>query len=125
MKKLCGTIEINRLRLHACHGVNTLEKILGNEFEVSVAIDCEMDGALRDDRLDATVNYADIIETIKDTMGHSCDLIEHAAFNIASAISSRYPAVSGGRVKVAKLTPPVACDLESAAAVFSWEGRID
>ena len=125
MKKLCGTIEINRLRLHASHGVDTLEKILGNEFEVTVAIDCEMDGALREDRLDATINYADLIETIKDSMARSCDLIEHAAFNIASAISRRYPTVSGGRVKVAKLTPPVACDLESAAAVFSWEGQID
>lgn len=125
MKKLCGTIEINRLRLHASHGVAPLEKILGNEFEVSVAVDCEMDGALRDDRLDATVNYADLIATVKETMAVGGDLIEHAAFNIASAISSRYPGVIGGRVKVAKLTPPVGCELESAAVVFSWEGRID
>lgn len=99
-------IRIDRLRIHARHGVLAQERMVGNDFEVSVVMQVEgYDGS---DRLDSTVNYADVIALVEREMAVPSDLIEHVASRIASAVACGWPQVTGGRVTVAKLRPPVA-----------------
>ncbi len=112
-----ATITIDRLRLHANHGVMDQERRCGNEFEVTVTIDIDYNGS---DSIDATVNYAEAIELIRTEMSTPSDLIEHAATRIAAALRARFsPLLTGGTVTVAKLLPPIAgCRLSSVSATL-------
>ena len=110
-------VRIDRLRLHAFHGVMPQERACGNDFEVSVEMTvCGYDGS---DNLDATVNYAEVIDAIRREMSQPSDLIEHVAARIASAIRREFPAVTATTVTVAKLLPPVAgAQLSSVSATI-------
>jgi len=114
------TIKINRLRLRAFHGVMEQERIIGNTFEVTVHIRCNVDLAISSDNIDATINYAEIIETIKKEMSIPSKLLEHVAGRIQKAITNQYPSIIGGSITIAKLTPPIPVEVESVAITIQW-----
>jgi len=118
--QLSTTIEISRLRLYARHGVMEQERVVGNLFEVSLKLECADPRAGADDSLGSTVNYADVIATVRREMSISSQLIEHVAHRICSAISDGYPGVSGGSVTVRKLTPPCGAELEGVGVTVNW-----
>ncbi|MDE7032774.1 MAG: dihydroneopterin aldolase, partial [Muribaculaceae bacterium] len=53
-----ATIEINRLKVYAYHGVGDQETKVGNDFEVSVHLEYPCDYAMKTDRLGFTLSYA-------------------------------------------------------------------
>lgn len=110
-------IHINRLRIHACHGVLPLERVVGQDFEVTLTIEIDYDGS---DRLEATVNYADVCALVKREMQTPSALIEHAAENLVKALSAAFPAIKGGRLTLAKLAPPMPHDVESVAVTVDF-----
>lgn len=114
------TIEINRLRLRANHGVMSQERKIGNTFEVTAHLRCQAEGAVSSDELSATLNYAEAIDTIKAVMAEPSQLLEHVAGRIRSALTDRFPIISGGRITVAKLTPPIPVEVESVAVTIEW-----
>lgn len=105
-------ILINRLRIHACHGVLPLERIVGQDFEVSLRLEVDYDGS---DAITATVNYADVCALVSREMQTPSALIEHCATRIAIALRAAFPAIKGGTVTLAKLTPPMPFDVASVA----------
>lgn len=110
-------IRIDKLLLHAHHGVLEQERLCGNEFEVSVTMDVDYDGS---DRLESTVNYAEVIGVVRREMSQPSALIEHVAARIGAAIREQFPMVKGGSVTVAKLLPPVTARLESVSATLEF-----
>ncbi|MDE5982401.1 MAG: dihydroneopterin aldolase [Duncaniella sp.] len=113
-----GTIEINRLRIKARHGVFSQERTVGNIFEVSVKIVCPMEKALLYDALEGTISYAEVIDIIKEIMRQPSQLIEHVAYNIKKSLLTAYPQIIGGEIRVAKLQPPVSAELEEVAVTI-------
>ena len=113
-----GTIEINRLRVKARHGVFDQERSVGNIFEVSVKITCNIQRALLDDSLDGTISYAEVIDIIKEIMRNPSQLIEHVAYNIKTSLLAAYPQILGGEIRVAKLQPPVSAELGEVAVTI-------
>lgn len=116
------TIEVNRLRMHAFHGVDTQERVVGNDFEVSLSV-CYPQAveAVETDNLEATLNYAELIEIVRREMAVSSRLLEHVAGRIEDAVRQRYPGITAGKVRVAKLVPPVAgVQLGETAVVLVW-----
>lgn len=115
-----ATIEVDRLRVWARHGVMAQERVVGNEFEVSVTLDYPPAlKAVESDRVEDTLNYAVVIEIIQQVMSEPSSLIEHVAGRIKDAILAVYPEITSGRISVSKLAPPVAAQL--AAARFTIE----
>lgn len=113
-----AVITIDRLRLHARIGVDDQEISVGNEYEVTAAITYPVGpSALLHDRLDGTLNYAVVIEIIKEVMVRPCALLEYAATAIIEALKSRFPAISALTVTVAKLAPPVPSTSLSSVSV--------
>lgn len=56
-------IEIDRMKVRANHGVFPQERIVGNDFEVSLSVEIEpdeMDRAALEDNASLTVSYADL-----------------------------------------------------------------
>lgn len=114
------TIEINGLRLFARHGVAAQERVVGNEFEITLHVTAPVEGALLNDNLAATLNYAEITDLIKNCMAVPAALLEHVAYDIRRAVLDRYPEITAGMVRVAKLTPPIPADMDSVAVVIRW-----
>lgn len=108
-------VEIDGLRIRARHGVLPQERLVGNMFEVSVSL--EYPPALRavsSDCVGDTLNYARAVEIIRDVMAVDSDLIENVAGRIHAALLSEFPAISGGRITVSKLAPPVPAEMTAA-----------
>ncbi len=119
--EITGTIEVNALRVHSCHGVGGQERLVGNDFEVSLSVECPMSDAMSSDNLDGTVSYADLVDIIKGKMSEPSMLIEHVARRIIDAVTVGFPQITAGRVTVAKLLPPIpGCQLDNAAVTLRW-----
>ncbi|MDE6860968.1 MAG: dihydroneopterin aldolase [Duncaniella sp.] len=117
---MIGTIEINGLILFARHGVFAQERELGNKFEVTVHLQYPIDCAMQSDDLNETINYAEVVDLIQDVMEHPSKLLENVVFRLHSAIINRYPSVSGGSIKVAKLNPPIPAAMQDVAVKINF-----
>lgn len=116
-----GKVEVNRLKIYAYHGVGDQERVVGNEFEVTVSLTYPSIWVAESDTVPMAINYAEVIEIIQGQMAIPSALLEHAAWRIRQAILSRFPEIGEGFVKVAKLTPPVPCVVGETAAVIEWD----
>lgn len=116
-------VEINKLKIHANHGTMEQERIVGNLFEVSVKLLIPYrfaKEAFERDWLSGAIDYSEVTEIIKETMAVPSCLLEHVAHRLRMKLLERFPVVTGGEIKVAKLTPPVTAQMESAAVTLSW-----
>lgn len=118
--KMTGTVEIKNLRIKAAHGVFPQERIVGNIFEVSLKICYPMAQAMLHDSLHGTISYADVIELVKTIMKQPVQLLEHVAYNIRRALLETYPQITGGDIRVAKIQPPVAAELDEVAVTIPF-----
>lgn len=117
------TVQINKLRLHANHGVFDQERLVGNLFEVTVILNIPYQTAkeaFERDWLSGAVNYADVANVIKDVMAIPSCLLENVAHRLRLSITEHFPTVKGGTITIAKLTPPVTAQMESAASTLTW-----
>ncbi len=113
-------IEINRLEIRARHGVGEQERVVGNIFTVDAWLEVDLSHAMKSDCVDDTVNYATVIEVIKQEMATPSALLENVVWRIRNAITEKYPSVTGGMIRLAKVTPPVPCRVGSVAVVTRW-----
>lgn len=114
-------IRVDRMRLHARHGVMAQERLIGNDFEVSVSVmaDVGPDAYMRDS-LGSTVSYADIVGVVKEEMAVDTCLLEHVCWRIATRLRDCFDAVTSATVTVAKLTPPIeGTSLRSCSATLT------
>ncbi len=101
-------IRLYDLRYQSCHGVLPHEHMIPQQFRVDVEIGLNTREAARSDRLEESVNYADVVGRVTDVMeGDPINLIETLAERIASAVLS-FPHVGQVGVRVKKMAPPVA-----------------
>ena len=115
-----GTIEIYSLRLFARHGVASQERAVGNTFEVSLSVSYPIDGAVENDDLGATLDYGVVIQLIKKEMEIPSMLLEHAAGRIVTALRREFPAISSGKIKVTKVTPPCGVEVKGVSVILEW-----
>lgn len=115
-----GTVEIRGLRLFARHGVFAQEREVGNLFQVDVRVAYPMERAMREDCLDGTVNYAEVVGLIKEEMDIPSALLENVAWRIHERLMARYPAIEGGYIKVTKISPPIPAELDGVGVEIEW-----
>lgn len=115
-----GTIHVDGLRCFARHGVLSQERVVGNVFEVSLALKVSAGAAMVGDCLDATVNYAEIVDVVREVMAEPSALLENVAWRIKEALSQRFERIAGGTVCVYKLQPPMSAELSRVGFSFSW-----
>lgn len=115
-----GTIHIDGLRIFARHGVDPQETIVGNTFEVNLALTIDAEAAMIHDSLGDTVNYAEIVDLIRGCMAVPSALLENAVYRIVAEIAARYPAVKHGSISLYKLQPPISAELARVGFSYSW-----
>ncbi|MCO7127751.1 2-amino-4-hydroxy-6-hydroxymethyldihydropteridine diphosphokinase [Sporolactobacillus shoreicorticis] len=113
---MTDTINLNRMQFYGYHGALLEEQRMGQRFDVDLVLKCDLYQAGTTDRLDQTVNYAEIYTQVKEIVeGCSYALIETVAEKIAEAILLGYSKVESCRVKVIKPNPPIAGHYESVS----------
>ena len=114
------SIELNEMRFFAYHGVGSQERRVGNDYVVSLRVDCTMERAMESDALEYTLDYAALYALVAAEMATPSLLLEHVAGRICRSLTRTFPAVSGGRLRIAKLTPPIPGEIGEAAVVVEW-----
>ncbi len=89
------------------HGVLSEERILGQEFKVSIEIFVPLEKAGKNDDLTKTINYAEVYQVVQNIiLGEPVSLLETLAEKIASRVLA-YDLVEGVRIEVEKSKPPI------------------
>ncbi len=102
-----GIFRIRNMVFHAYHGILPEERRLGQKYEVDVEYSLDIGRAVKTDSLDATINYADVFNTVEEVIkGRSFNLIETLAESMANELLSSFP-MRSVTVRVRKLNPPV------------------
>ena len=98
---------IKDARFHAFHGVMEQERKVGNEFSVSLSVDVPYSEGMKDDKLEATVSYADLYAIIAEEMKTPRNLLEAVAISLGNRIISEFEEVSSGSITIVKVHPPI------------------
>lgn len=102
---------LDRLSFHARHGVLPQERETGGHFLVSLRLqidEADAADALAADRLEGTVNYAEVYDLVRREMEQPSALLERVAARLAAALVRRFSKLREVEVEVTKRTPPIA-----------------
>ncbi len=121
MKITGQTITISGLRFYAYHGVEPQERIVGSWYYVDLILHVQAIKAIEADELAGTVNYASVVELVKEEMQTPRSLLEHLAGRMARRIIAEFAFVEKASVTVSKKNPPVAAATESASFTIEVE----
>lgn len=117
---LRGTIEITRLRLEAFHGVLPQERRVGNMFEVTLQLDYDMEQAALTDNVEYALNYAEVCDTVRQTMAIPSALLENVALRMRDALRARFPMILAGSITIVKPTPPMGLQLDGCSVTLNF-----
>ena len=109
-----GHITLHRLRFHAQHGVLEQERIVGNDYEVTVRMEGDFLKAVETDEVTDTVNYAEAYNVIKAQMAIPSRLLEHVAGRIGRSLLNQFPMLHAVHVEIIKRNPPMGADGDGA-----------
>ena len=109
-------IRIDRIKIFAHHGVLDEEKQEGQYFYVSVEMYLDLKACGTSDKLERSVNYADVADLVQATFTEvSYDTIEAAAESVVEAILGEYELIRKVTVKVSKPSAPIDAEFEDVS----------
>lgn len=101
-------IRINNAKFYAYHGVLDYEKEYGNEFEIDIEMNCDLNELKMSDRLENTVDYLSVYKlTEKIFTSHKFNLIETANEAIGTEILNNFEKIDSVTVKIRKPNAPL------------------
>lgn len=113
-------IELKEIKIHAYHGVDKQERIVGNDYIVRVKVKFDISRAAESDMVSDTINYADIYDVVKCEMGVPSNLLENVVYRVVNSIKRNFPMIEGGEVEIIKVKPPIAGDVMGASVSISF-----
>jgi dihydroneopterin aldolase len=114
------TIEISGLSLYTRHGVHAAERELGQRLVFDIAFELDECDATVTDRIEDTVNYADVCEQVAlGAQERSYRTLERLCTAVADRLIDRFGAESV-RVKAAKPEPPIPLPVDEVS-VEVWK----
>lgn len=113
-----GTIFIENMRLHAYHGVMEQERIVGNDYSITLRVDYPIERATATDDVNDTINYATLAEIIRQEMSVPSSLVEHVAGRILHHIEESFPDAGTKYIRIIKIAPPMSVDCDGAGVEF-------
>ena len=114
MKMVSSYIYLKDVCFHAFHGVMSQEKVVGADFLVSLRIGYDFSKAMQTDRVDDTLNYAEVYQLVKREMEQPSSLLEHVAGRIVDVLMRHFPMVTSIDLSLTKKNPPIGADCEGA-----------
>lgn len=115
------TVFVKGLRMEAHHGVLPQERVVGNTFDLDIELRAEATSAAMEcDELDGTIDYGEVVAIARAEMAEPSKLLEHVAGRIRRALVARWPQITGGSVRLTKLTPPLGVETAGTGVVLAW-----
>ncbi|MDR7074880.1 dihydroneopterin aldolase [Fictibacillus barbaricus] len=109
-------IYVNGMKFYGYHGVFPEEQKLGQRFNIDVMLTLDLSKAGLSDDLDATVNYKEVYDAVKEIMeGDSVKLLESLAESISATLLGKFTSIDETTVKVIKPDPPIPGHYDSVA----------
>ena len=102
-----GKIRLEGMEFFAYHGCFDEEQIIGTHFLVDLEFDYDSTGAETSDHLSDAVNYQEVYRIVREEMEKKSYLMEHVARRILKAVANAFPGVTGIKVCISKVNPPV------------------
>lgn len=118
-------IALEGIRLFGYHGFYPEEETLGREFILDIQVSADIEDAAEEDELSNSVNYETLYHICNAEFREPAKLLETVAQRILDRIDHQFDNVTGARVKVRKLNPPLAgpvdeASVEVSSGVFSF-----
>ena len=105
-------IHLQGVKLYAFHGVDPQENAIGAYFTIDLKLKTDFSHAAETDKLEGTVNYADIHAAVKEEMRITSQLLEHVCQRIAKRIFHDFPTIEELDIKLFKENPPMGAQAE-------------
>ncbi|MBM3168323.1 MAG: dihydroneopterin aldolase [Algoriphagus sp.] len=115
-----GKILLEGMEFHAYHGVYSEEAIHGNRFTLDLAMELDLQEAMVSDRLDATVDYAQVYELIKSRMAIRVKLLEHLGYVIIEDIRNAFPQIKALTLTLKKHHPAIGGKVQYSSVLLSY-----
>ncbi|MBQ7162497.1 MAG: dihydroneopterin aldolase [Bacteroidales bacterium] len=112
-------IALNDMRFYGFHGCLPQERKTGGYYVVHLKLYMDLQPAGRSDRLEDTVDYAEVYERIKAIMQQPVNLIEHLAERICTDLRERYIQVRQIDIRIVKQHPPISGEMGSSEVFLS------
>ncbi len=119
MQDTIATITIDKLRLHCNHGVLEQERVVGNEFDITVIFSYDATKAILNDNLLSAISYAEAVDVIRRTMKTPSSLLENAAGRIIDALVTAFPSILKVTVSITKIAPPISAQMRGVTVSLS------
>ena len=119
MQDSIATITIEKLRLHCNHGVLEQERVVGNEFDVTVVFSYDATKAVMSDNIFSAISYAEVITVITRTMQTPSSLLEHVAGRVIDALATAFPSILSITVSITKIAPPIPVQMRGVTVTLS------
>lgn len=107
-------IYLENIVLYAHHGVSPQETKVGNTFRIDLRVKVDLRPSMATDRVDDTVNYAELYRSVAQEMRISSKLLEHVAGRIVERLFGDHPSIEAIDLKLAKQNPPMGADIAVA-----------
>lgn len=114
MRPTDGYVVLKGLRFHAYHGVLPQERLVGNDYVVSLRIKCDLGPAMRSDDVADTINYAEVSDLVAREMAIPSSLLEGLAGRMGERLLRRYPQIEELDLYIYKVNPPMGADCQGA-----------
>lgn len=112
-------IALEGIHFFGRHGFYEEEQIIGNRFIMDVWVDAETSMAAIGDDLSSTINYETLFLICQVHIKKPARLLETLAQNIMDQINDHFEMISGVKVKIRKLNPPLGGRVASASVEVS------
>jgi len=99
------TIHLEQILFRSYHGLYEEERINGNDFLVDVTVKYQPFGEIN--RIEDTINYAEVFELVRKRMAIATPLLETVAMDIAALILSEFKIAEKVMITIKKLNPPI------------------
>lgn len=109
MKCESSYILLRSLRFHAFHGVEAQERLVGNDYEISLRLKADVSRAVESDKVTDTINYAEVYQLVAKTMSEPVDLVEHLAGVVGERLFQRWPQIEAIDIQVVKAQSSHGC----------------
>ena len=100
-------IRLEGMKFYAYHGVLPQENLVGTNYYIDLRLKTDFSRAAETDKLEGTVNYADIHAAVKEEMRITSQLLEHVCQRIARRIFHDFPTIESIDISLFKENPPM------------------
>lgn len=107
MKLIDTSITLEKLHFYSYHGLLEHEKLVGNDFEVTLTISFPAISVMESGNLSEGINYAEIYELIAREMAIPTELLEALAYRILKNLKLQFALITQATISITKLAPPI------------------